>query len=199
MKSHYSTRYTLLERAKNQSDSQAWEELIGFYHKYIYVIIRSMNINRSDTQDVCQLVLLELWKYLPQYEYGKGKFRFWIAKVTRNQVISFIRRQQAHAKKLDKVQAESLNDYLNSITHPEVEDLATREWQVFISNAAMSNIEGSFSPQALTAFKLFSQGLNHREIAVQLEVKTDSVYKYISRIKLRLIEEIKYLRKELDI
>jgi len=36
------------------------------------------------------------------------------------------------------------------------------------------------------------------EISEQLEVKADSVYKYISRIKLKLVEEIKRLKEELD-
>ena len=195
----YSTRYTLLERAKNQSDAQAWEELIGIYRKYIYVIIRSMNVNTTDTEDVLQLVVMELWKYLPKYEYNKegAKFRYWVAKVTRNQVISFIRRQQAHLKKMDHVQAESLISYLETITQPEVEELATREWQLFISNAAMQNIQSNFSSQAIQAFKLFSEGLKPDEIAQRIDVKTDSVYKYISRIKLRLIEEIQLLQKEL--
>ena len=199
MQPNYSTRYTLLDRAKNQSDSQAWEELIGFYRKYIYVIIRSMNVRPSDTEDVQQLVLMKLWQYLPDYEYGTSKFRYWVAKVTRNQVITFIRRQKAHLKKLDKVQAESLNSYLETISRPEVEELATREWQLFISNAAMNNIKNHFSSQAIEAFELFSQGMKPKEIAEQLDIKADSIYKYVNRIKLRLIEEIQHLQKELDI
>ncbi|MFC4990790.1 hypothetical protein [Rubritalea tangerina] len=42
MQPTYSTSYTLLERAKDQNDCQAWEELINNYRKYIYVVIRSM-------------------------------------------------------------------------------------------------------------------------------------------------------------
>jgi len=196
----YSTRYTLLERAKNQSDSEAWEELIGFYRKYIYVIIRSMQVNATDCDDVLQLVLIELWKYLPEYQYDKekSKFRFWVAKVTRNQVISYIRRQQSHAKKLDKAQAEATLSYLDSIKTPEIEEIVTREWKLFISNSAMQNIERHFSSQAIESFRLYSKGLKVNDIALKVDVKPDSVYKYISRIKLKLIEEINSLKNELD-
>ncbi|NQZ56263.1 MAG: sigma-70 family RNA polymerase sigma factor [Lentisphaeraceae bacterium] len=196
----YSTRYTLLERAKNQSDSQAWGELIGFYRKYIYVIIHSMNINSSDYDDILQQVLVELWKYLPDYKYDadKSKFRFWVAKITRNQVISYIRKQQIHRKKLDKAQAENQLDYLNSIKTPEIEKIVTREWELFITNSAMENIQRHFSSQAIEAFKLFSKGEKVNDIAKEISVKPDSVYKYIARIKLKLVEEIGHLKKELD-
>ncbi len=196
----YSTRYTLLERAKQQSDSAAWEELIAVYRKYIYVIIRSMGISESDTDDVLQQVLVELWKYLPDYNYDpeKAKFRSWVARVTRNQVISFVRRQKSHLAKLDKAQAEAQENYLSSIRTPEVEEIATKEWELFISNTAMQNVSKHFSAKAIEAFQLFSAGKKVNEISEILEVKADSIYKYISRIKLKLVEEIQTLRKELD-
>ncbi|NQZ56356.1 MAG: sigma-70 family RNA polymerase sigma factor [Lentisphaeraceae bacterium] len=200
MNPSYSTRYTLLQRARNQSDAQAWEELISFYRKYIYVIIRSMNVSSQDSEDILQLVLVKLWKHLPDYHYDpeKSKFRFWLAKVTRNEVISFIRKQQSHARKLNQAEQEAQQAYLRHIDTPEIEHIVTREWELFISNTAMENIEKHFSSVAIRAFKLFSQGEKVKAIALQLEVKDDSVYKYISRIKFKLIEEIKYLQDELN-
>lgn len=200
MNQTYSTRYTLLERAKSQSDAKAWEELISFYRRYIYVIIRSMGVSESDTEDVLQQVLVELWKYLPDYKYDpkKSKFRSWVATVTRNQVINFVRKQQSHAKKLDKAQQESKESYLNSINTPEVEEIATKEWELFLSNTALDNVSKHFSPKALQAFELFARGVKVNEISEKLEVKADSIYKYISRIKVKLVEEIQSLKQELD-
>jgi RNA polymerase sigma factor (sigma-70 family) len=196
----YSTRYTLLERAKQQSDSDAWEQLIGFYRKYIYVIIRSMGVSESDTDDVLQQVLVELWKYLPEYTYDpqKSKFRSWVARVTRNQVISFVRRQKSHMAKLDKAQSQAQENYLSSINTPEIEEIVTREWELFISNTAMQNVSRHFSDKAIEAFSLFSQGMKVNQISEEISVKADSIYKYISRIKLKLVEEIQALQKELD-
>jgi RNA polymerase sigma factor (sigma-70 family) len=196
----YSTRYTLLERAKQQSDSDAWEQLIGFYRKYIYVIIRSMGVSESDTEDVLQQVLIELWKYLPEYTYDpqKAKFRSWVARVTRNQVISFVRRQKSHMAKLDQAQSEVQENYLSSINTPEIEVIVTQEWELFISNTAMQNVSRHFSDKAIEAFMLFSQGMKVNQISKEISVKADSIYKYISRIKLKLVEEIQSLQKELD-
>ena len=200
MEPTYSTSYTLLERAKNQNDNQAWDQLIANYRKYIYVVIRSMNVNSSDADDILQQVLIELWKYLPKYENTdkKSKFRYWLAKITRNQVISFIRREQSHLKKCDHAKREAQDLYLASIEPPEIERIITQEWQVFLTNSAMEKVEVHFSATALKAFELFRNGQTPNEIAELLEVKPDSVYKYISRIKLKLIQEIEHLKKELD-
>lgn len=198
MEPTYSTSYTLLERARNQNDSRAWEELIANYRKYIYVVIRSMHVNSSDTDDILQQVLVELWKYLPRYERKdeKTKFRVWLAKITRNQVISFVRKQKSHLKKCEGAKHEL--DYLDSIETPEIERIIAQEWELFLTNAAMEKVETHFSAPALKAFRLFSQGQSPKDIAAEIKVKQDSVYKYISRIKLKLIQEIQNLKKELD-
>lgn len=200
MSETYSTRYTLLQRAKSQSDSNAWEELIGQYRRYIYVIIRSMNVNDSDTEDVLQLILVQLWKYLPKYEYDpeKAKFRSWVATVTRTQVINFIKKQQTHSNKLNKAEPSLKDDYLDSIKHSEIDKIAQQEWETFIATTAIQNISPKFSSRAVEAFELYSKGMKVEQIAKELDVKVDSVYKYISRVKVKLIEEIQVLKKDLD-
>jgi len=99
---------------------------------------------------------------------------------------------------LDRVRAQVLTDYLGTITPPEIEQLVSSEWKNFISNTAMKNIQDSFTEQAITAFKLYTRGKTVADIAEEFETKPDSIYKYISRIKLKLVEEIKRLKVELD-
>ncbi len=96
MNDMYQTRCTLLQRARNLDDSYAWTELIEAYKRYIYVIIRSMNINQADTDDLMQQVTLLLWENLSSFEYrpGKSKFRHWISRITKNVVLNFIRSQK---------------------------------------------------------------------------------------------------------
>ena len=194
----YMTRCTLLERARNQYDSPAWEELIGFYRRYIYVIIRSMNVNHHDTEDILQQVLVKLWQHLADFEYNrdKCKFRYWITVITRNQVLEFVRKRKSDSNKHDRMRAENEADYLNTITTPDVEELATTEWKSFIANMAMQNIKPSFTDQAVSAFMLYTKGVSVADISTRLHVKPDSVYKYISRIKLKLINEINRLKVE---
>ena len=198
MKDDYSTSYTLLNRACADNDAKAWEELISFYKQYIYVIIRSLNIAKSDAEDVQQQVLVQLWKYLPTFDKEREgtKFRYWLSRVTRNQTINFIRKQKSYESKLNK--AKDFNEVDKELPIAEIEEREKKEWELFISNKAMENIRSHFSDKAIEAFSLARKGLRPNEISEKVGVSTDSVYKYISRIKLKLIEEIKYLRESLD-
>jgi RNA polymerase sigma factor (sigma-70 family) len=198
MKDDYSTSYTLLNRACADNDAMAWEELISFYKQYIYVIIRSMNITKSDAEDVQQQVLVQLWKYLPSFDKDREgtKFRYWLSRVTRNQTINFIRKQKSYETKLNK--AKNFNELEMDASPADIEAQEKKEWELFISNKAMDNIRTHFSDKAIEAFNLARKGMSPSDISQKIEVSTDSVYKYISRIKLKLIEEIKYLRQSLD-
>ena len=201
MASTYVTRHTLLARIRDPQDAAAWQEFIDFYKDYIYVIIRSMNINAHDADDILQQVSLKLWKNLPGHLHDaqKGRFRAWVSTVTKNTVLSFIKKQQLRAVKMDQACKEEANSYLQAIKLPEIEAIAQKEWEVFVTNTALQNLQERFSDQAIEAFKKHAAGMSAEETAVELGVSRDSVYKYISRVKVRFIEEISYLRREMDI
>ncbi len=199
MSDRYSTRLTLLDRAKDQNDSRAWEEFIEFYKNYIYVIIRSMNIHHYEVEDILQQAVIKLWKNLPEltHEPGQSKFRYWVAAVSKNEVLMFIRKQKSLARKMDKAKQESTINCLNSTRLPEIDEIAEKEWKTFITNTALDNIKKHFSERAIEAFILQTKGVSVHEIAEKFDIKEDSVYKYINRVKLRLIDEIEQLKNEL--
>jgi RNA polymerase sigma factor (sigma-70 family) len=201
MASTYVTRHTLLERIRDPQDSEAWKEFIDFYKNYIYVIVRSMNINPHDADDILQQVTLKLWKNLPEHLHdpSKGRFRAWVSTVTKNTVISFIKKQKTHFKKLDQAKQIEATNYLKDIKVPEIEKIAQVEWEIFITNTALENLEERFTEQAIQAFKMHVNGKSPEETSKDLGVSRDSVYKYISRVKVRFIDEITYLRQEMDI
>ena len=201
MASTYVTRHTLLARIRDPQDSEAWKEFIDFYKNYIYVIVRSMNIKPHDADDILQQVTLKLWKNLPNHLHDpeKGRFRAWVSTVTKNTVISFIKKQQTRADKMDQAQKEEENTYLKGIKLPEIDNIAQKEWQVFVTNTALENLEDRFTVQAIQAFRMNIAGTSPEDIAKEIGVSRDSVYKYISRVKVRFIDEINYLRQEMDV
>ena len=50
------TRLTLIQRAMNQDDENAWNEFVAVYNNYIYVIIRQMNVPADDCDDLLQQI-----------------------------------------------------------------------------------------------------------------------------------------------
>ena len=99
---------------------------------------------------------------------------------------------------MDKAQQQLQETYLDSVNTPEIDQIVSKEWELFLSNTALENVSKHFSPNALTAFEMFAKGMKVNEISEKLAVKADSIYKYISRIKVKLVEEIQSLQRELD-
>jgi RNA polymerase sigma-70 factor (ECF subfamily) len=193
----YNTRETLIRRVQNQQDDQSWEEFVQVYRRYIYAIIRSMNISEHDTEDILQQVLINLWNSLPKMDYQKIKrFRSWLSTVTKNCVTDFIRKRTREANRLEKAAKDDTLTYLKTIRLPEIDSIAEREWEIHLTNMALDNIEPLFSGKAVEAFRLTLQGKGVNEIARELDLKENSVYRLKNRVKERLIQEIMHLRSE---
>ena len=195
----YQTRATLIQRVQNQQDEQSWDEFVTVYRRYIYAIIRSMNISEHDTEDILQQVLINLWNSLPKMDYEKiNRFRSWLSTVTKNCVTDFIRKRTREANRLEKAGKDDTLTYLKAIRLPEIDDIAEREWEIHLTNLALENIEPLFSGKAVDAFRLTLQGKSVEEIAAELDLKDNSVYRLKNRVKERLILEIRHLRDELE-
>ena len=195
----YQTRATLIMRVQNQHDEESWEEFVHVYRRYIYAIIRSMNISEHDTEDILQQVLINLWNSLPKMEYEKiNRFRSWLSTVTKNCVTDFIRKRTRDSKRLEKAGQDETLTYLRAIRLPEINAIAEREWEIHLTNLALENIEPLFSGKAVEAFRLTLQGKSVEEVSSELDLKTNSVYRLKNRVKERLIQEIRHLRSELE-
>ena len=91
----YNTRQSLLLRLKDNQDEASWEEFVATYQNYILSIIRNLKVDNHDAEDLLQSILLKLWKTLPTFEYnpGKGQFRYWLGRVTKNDVFKFFHKK----------------------------------------------------------------------------------------------------------
>lgn len=196
----YSTRRTLITRVQNQHDESSWEDFIKTYDPFIYSVIRKMDISSHDADDLTQQVLITLWKKMPETNLDKiPRFRSWLATITKNCVIDFIRKKKADALRLEKAtQTEDLT-YLKSIRLPEIETIVETQWKVHLTNLAMKNIRPLFTGHAMDVFDLVLQGVDRDEIARRLDIQPRSVYRLKSRVMARLTEEIEHLRTDLEL
>ncbi len=199
MTDSYNTRRTLIERVKNQHDENSWEEFVKVYQDYIYAIIRKMGINEHDADDLLQQVLLNLWNMLPGLDFdGIKRFRSVLSNVTRHRVIDFMRKRGNEAKRLDKASKDETLRYLNQLNLSEIDAIADREWEVHLTNLAIEKVAPRFSGQAVNIFRMSLKGLDVKEIANEVGLKENSVYRLRNRVKACLIEEIAQLREDLE-
>ncbi len=193
------TRLTLILRVKDQHDEASWEDFVRIYHGYIYAIIRKMNISATDCEDLVQQLLLKIWKKLPQTDVKEIRsFRSWLAKITRELVIDFIRKCSREAKRLEQAERDSTMSYLSAIELPDIDRIAEREWKLHLTHLALTNIEPLFLGRTIEVFRLSIEGMEIKEIAQKLDLQENSVYRLRNRVKKRLKQEIARLRDELE-
>ena len=188
MEKAFNTKETLLFRVQNNMDS--WDEFTSVYERYIYLIIRAMKINHHDAEDLTQNVLLKVWKNIANYEYNPdhARFRTWLSRICRNQVIDFVRKKKTDDNKI-------INNYIEAeqITQPQVEALAEEEWKAHVSTAAWENIQSDFKTEAMSCFEMINDGRPVADIAKNLNLSESSVYVYSKRVRDNLIAEVRRL------
>ena len=191
------TRQTLLIRLKERHDDSSWEEFVHYYRRFIFAIIIEMGVNHADQDDLGQQVLVKLWKNLPGFDYtpNRGRFRSWLATVTRNTV-------RNHLKSSLKKELRFTDDEQRLATVTEKDSqfdkMVELEWQRHIARLAWENIEPRLSETVRRVFTAFDelQG-DIKATATREKVAENTVYVYTKRVRKQLYREILRLEGEL--
>ena len=195
MSTDWNTRQTLLMRAKNPDDHAAWEEFVHYYRDFLRMVIYKITGKNSQSEDLLQTVLVEIWKSLARFEADskRAKFRTWLSVVVRNTVLDQLKKE-ARQKKIQREIDPSSN-----ISQPELEEIIRREWEIHLSRLALDKISERFTGKALEVFEMSLAGHSTEEICEKLDISVDSAYTLKNRVKKFLIREIKQLRNELEL
>lgn len=191
------TRMSLLQKASLEEQSTAWDELIIYYDPFIQKILLRLGISPSDLQDVKQQVFLRLWKGLGNYKKidNGSRFRNWLSTLIRRTSINWY---HSHKRMLDEVELDTnIYDQLQTES-PEINQLIEKEWQQHIVNLALEQLKCVFSGHAFEVLAMSLEGKSGDEIACALDIRKESVYVLRTRVKVRLCEEIKRLRFNLE-
>ncbi|MCM8531986.1 MAG: sigma-70 family RNA polymerase sigma factor [Lentisphaeraceae bacterium] len=195
---HYdwNTQQTLIQRAQNPDDHQAWEDFVLFYQSFVKMVVRKSNISLDEEDDLVQSILLKVWKGLPNYEYRKenAKFRTWLSTIIRNTSITYFKKNE---KELDK--KNSMLQNIEKVSESAIESIIDAEWNEYVASLAMDKVKEKFEGQAIEVFRLSLEEKNAREISELLNIKEDTVYSLRSRVKRRLKQEISALRELIEV
>ncbi|MCM8528805.1 MAG: sigma-70 family RNA polymerase sigma factor [Lentisphaeraceae bacterium] len=186
------TRQTLIQRIKNQYDEKSWMEFIEVYRPYIAAIIRNMGVPEDEIDDHVQSVLVICWQKLPSFDYDpfKGRFRYWLSRISSYTVNNHIRKIARRNELSEKMEIP------HSIP-AEVEKMADQEWKSFISKLAWENISSELSEKVKESFEMIMQGKKPVDIGTALEVEENTIHVYKRRVEKKLFKEIQKLRAEL--
>ena len=197
---NYQTRQTLLAKIKDNRDEKSWEEFTYYYQQYIYNIVRKMKLGHHDAEDLVQTIMLKLWNKMPEFEYqpGKGAFRGWLCRITQNETKNYLRKKNKHYDRENEENNKAIPESRYAVSLPEIESISKKEWQVYVTNLAWRNIKGEFSDNVQEAFVLLYSEKSSKEVAARLNLEVNTVNVYKQRVRKRMVQEIKRLRRELD-
>jgi RNA polymerase sigma factor (sigma-70 family) len=192
----WQTRKSLLKRVKDPSDQRAWADFVAYYENFIYHILRRMELNTEDCDDLVQDILLKLWKSLESYDMEKGRFRTWLGRVVRNAAYDSFAAVTSRRALMET--EREMAETIRSTPASDVEKLIEEEWMLYMTSFAMERLRGIFSGEAVNVFSLSLDGIPADEIAKQLNLTRDSVYTLKNRVKARFIQEVHALMQEME-
>lgn len=90
------TRAGLLLKLRDPSDHEAWVEFVALYEPAIYRLLRKSGLQDADALELMQELLVAVSRSVDRWEPGReyGSFRGWLRRVTRNLVVTWIRRRK---------------------------------------------------------------------------------------------------------
>ena len=188
------TRQTLIQRVRQDADESSWSEFDKTYRPYIIGIVRKMNFDYHENEDLAQLILMKLWKGMADFEYrpNECKFRSWVAIVSKNAIRDFIANKQRKVKEQSELELDLEDRRLGMI-----DEWVFDEWKEFVSQRAWTVVEEKFSQNVIDTFLMFSKGLKAEDIANELKMDKNTVYVYKKRVEAVLKSEILKLNREL--
>ena len=191
------TRASLLLRLRDPGYHEAWVEFVALYEPVIYRVLRRTGLQDADAQEVLQELFLAVNRSIERWKHGTehGSFRGWLHRVTRNLVVSWVRRKQRQLT-TTSIDLESLLESSSHVGGPETDEF-DRELRRALFQKASEQVRGEVRPQSWQAFfDVAVSGLSVAETASKLGMTTGAVRVAKCRIIARLSGVVAEMEKE---
>jgi RNA polymerase sigma-70 factor (ECF subfamily) len=194
------TRASLIVRLGRADDAAAWQQFVELYQPVVYRLARRSGLAHDDAVDVTQEVLARVAGAVERWDPDPalGSFRGWLARITRNMVISFLRRQRRRPLTSDDTSIRRKVD-----EQPDWREEADANSQFDIElerelfRHAARRIEGQFQASTWQAFwrtAVLNESID--DVASALRMTRGAVYVARSRVMARLKTEIQSIVTE---
>lgn len=190
------TRASLLLRLRDSGDHDAWVEFVSLYEPVIYRILRRTALQDADALEVLQDLFLAVNRNVGRWEHGteRGSFRGWLRRVTRNLVVSWVRRQRRQVT-TSSLDLDALLETQPAIDGPETVEFE-RELRRALFHKASEQIRGEVRPQTWQAFwEVAVLDVSVADTAIKLGMTTGAVRVAKCRIIARLREVVAEMEK----
>ena len=181
------TRASLLMQLQNSGDREAWCEFAALYEPAVFRMLRRSGLQEADALEIQQEVMLAVSRNIHRWKTGSqfGSFRGWLGIVTRNLLISWIRKRKTEGV----FSVTGLDSWL--FAEIEADSPETREFELEVRRAAFQRasqeVQREVSPQAWLAFwKTAVENKSFAETAQELGISEGAVRVAKCRVLARL-------------
>lgn len=191
------TRASLLLKLRDPQDHEAWVAFVSLYEPVIYRLIRKTGLGDADAHDVLQELLLAVSRNIERWEVGKehGSFRGWLRRVTRNLVVSWVRRQKRRVN-TSSIDLDALLESPPVTSGPETDEF-DQELRRALFHRASEQVQAEVQPQTWQAFWEVAVAANSvADTAVKLGMTAGAVRVAKCRIVARLREIVARMEQE---
>ncbi|MBX3405113.1 MAG: sigma-70 family RNA polymerase sigma factor [Phycisphaeraceae bacterium] len=186
-RSSTTTRATLLSRVRDGADSQAWVQFDALYRDMLVRFCRSRGLQHADAEDAVQLVFSKLTTGIRNFEYrpARGRFRDYLFRCVRSAISDLLGCPKSGANPV--VQDGEAGDAGNDA---ELAAAFEREWVDHHVRVALSVVSQRVDDQSVAVLRASMAGRSVPEIAADLGMSADAVYKARQRMRTRLREQV---------
>ncbi len=189
------TRASLLLRLRDPKDHDAWVEFVSLYEPVVYCVLRRAGLQDADALEMLQELFLAVNRNIGRWEHGaeRGSFRGWLRRVTRNLVVSWVRRQKRQVT-TSSLDLDSLLESPPVVDGPETDEF-DRELRRALFHLASEQVRGEVRLQTWQAFwEVAVSGTSVSEAATKLGMTAGAV----CVAKCRIIARLRAVVAEID-
>lgn len=190
------TRASLLLRLRDPRDHDAWVEFVTLYEPVVYRVLRRTGLQDADALEVLQELFLAVNRNIGRWEHGAehGSFRGWLRRVTRNLVVSWVRRQKRQVA-TSSLELDALLGSPPAADGPETDEF-DRELRRALFHLASERVRAEVRPKTWQAFwEVAVSGNSVAQAAGKLEMTAGGVRVAKCRVIARLREVVAEMEK----
>lgn len=182
MNSNPDTRESLILRLPSSQDALAWREFIAIYEPLIIRFAGRRGLQEADAREIAQNVLIAVAKSVDRWQPDRqrGRFRAWLFRIARNQLINWISKQATQASSARALDGSALEQFPSKDYRAEEIEL---EYRREMFRVAAAQARDSFSSSTWDAFwrtAVLAESVD--SVAASLALSPGAVYIARSRV-----------------
>jgi RNA polymerase sigma-70 factor (ECF subfamily) len=172
----------LILRLPSSQDALAWREFIAIYEPLIIRFAGRRGLQEADAREIAQNVLIAVAKSVDRWQPDRerGRFRAWLFRIARNQLINWISKQATQASSARALDGSALEQFPSEDYRAAEIEL---EYRREMFRVAAAQARDSFSASTWDAFwrtAVLAESVD--SVAASLELSPGAVYIARSRV-----------------